>query len=95
MRWVKPLDTQMLAEISASHALIVTVEDHVIQGGAGSAVAEALHEMGASNTVLQLGHPDRWIEHGEQVDLLASLGLNADGIEAAVRQRSIALGMAA
>jgi 1-deoxy-D-xylulose-5-phosphate synthase len=95
MRWVKPLDTELLAEIAASHRLLVTVEDHVIQGGAGSAVAEALHAMGASNPLLQLGHPDRWVEHGEQGDLLASLGLDAAGIARSVVARMPALAVSA
>lgn len=85
MRWVKPLDTELLAELASSHTLLVSIEDHVVQGGAGSAVSEALHAAGASCRLLQLGHPDRWIEHGEQGELLASLGLDAAGIEAAAR----------
>jgi 1-deoxy-D-xylulose-5-phosphate synthase len=87
MRWVKPLDTALLKELQASHPLLVTVEDHVVQGGAGSAVAEALHAQGSRAALLQLGHPDRWIEHGEQAELLTSLGLDAAGIAASIRQR--------
>lgn len=91
MRWVKPLDTALLAELAGRHRLIVTVEDHVIQGGAGSAVMQALHALGLSCPVLQLGHPDRWIEQGEQAELLASLGLDAPGMESAIRAKLLAM----
>jgi 1-deoxy-D-xylulose-5-phosphate synthase len=75
--------------------LLVTIEDHVIQGGAGSAVVEALQAMGLNTSVLQLGHPDRWIEHGEQSELLKSIGLDSDGIIQAIQARMGNLGVAA
>lgn len=95
MRWVKPLDIQLLTELAATHRLLVTIEDHVIQGGAGSAVIEALQALGLSCPVLQLGHPDRWIEHGEQSELLASIGLDREGIQQAIEHRLFNLEKAA
>ena len=87
MRWVKPLDVQMLREVAQKHARIVTVEEGCIMGGAGSAVSEALHAMALSPEVLQLGLPDVFIEHGDPVKLLSMQGLDAAGIERSVRQR--------
>jgi 1-deoxy-D-xylulose-5-phosphate synthase len=87
MRWVKPLDTDLLAQVAQEHAQIVTVEEGTIMGGAGSAVMEALQTLGMMRPVLQLGLRDEFIEHGDPVRLLAMQGLDAAGIEAAVRQR--------
>ena len=87
MRWVKPLDTELLAQIAKDHDRIVTVEEGAVMGGAGSAVAEALHAMGLTRPLLQLGLPDVFIEHGDPAKLLAMQGLDAIGIEAAIRQR--------
>lgn len=85
MRFVKPLDTELLVELTASHDLLVTVEDNVIAGGAGSAVGEALAKEGICVPLLQLGLPDRFIEHGSQEDQLAEAGLDVDGILAALQ----------
>ena len=87
MRWVKPLDTEMLQRIAQDHAQIVTVEEGCIMGGAGSAVVEALQQLGLVRPVLQLGLPDAFIEHGDHAQLLAAQGLDAAGIEASIRQR--------
>ena len=87
MRWVKPLDTELLLQVAARHEALVTVEDGALMGGAGSAVAEALNHAGLSLPLLQLGFPDAFIEHGDPVQLLAQLGLDADGIEASIHQR--------
>ena len=87
MRWVKPLDTAMLLEVARTHARVVTVEEGAIMGGAGSAVAEALHAAGVKAELLQLGLPDVFIDHGDPVKLLAMQGLDASGIEAAIRRR--------
>jgi 1-deoxy-D-xylulose-5-phosphate synthase len=95
MRWVKPLDVTLLKELAETHSLLVTIEDHVIQGGAGSAVIEALQAMNMSCPVLQLGHPDRWIEHGEQSELLAQIGLDAEGILQSIHRRQDRMGVAA
>ncbi len=87
MRFVKPLDLALVLELAASHAGLVTLEEGAIMGGAGSAVAEALAAAGVMCALLQLGLPDRFIDHGEQGALLASVGLDAVGIEQAVRTR--------
>ena len=87
MRFVKPLDLALVLELAASHAGLVTLEEGAIMGGAGSAVAEALAAAGVVCALLQLGLPDRFIDHGEQGALLASVGLDAAGIERAVRTR--------
>ncbi|MCM2251480.1 MAG: 1-deoxy-D-xylulose-5-phosphate synthase [Ramlibacter sp.] len=87
MRWAKPLDVDLLLQLAARHEAIVTVEEGCVMGGAGSAVAEALQSAGVSRPVLQLGLPDRFIEHGDPAKLLALQGLDAAGIEASVRQR--------
>jgi len=87
MRWAKPLDTELLLSLAATHDAIVTVEEGVIMGGAGSAVCEALNAAGVTRPVLQLGLPDIFIEHGDPAKLLALQGLDAEGIARAVRQR--------
>jgi len=87
MRWVKPLDTALLLLIASEHSLLVTVEEGAIMGGAGSAVSEALQAANVSISVLHLGLGDEFIEHGDPARLLALQGLDAEGIEAAVRKR--------
>jgi 1-deoxy-D-xylulose-5-phosphate synthase len=87
MRWAKPLDTELLLRIANEHEALVTVEEGCIAGGAGSAVAEALHAAGIEMPVLQLGLPDVFIEHGDPAKLLALQGLDAAGIESSVRDR--------
>ena len=87
MRWAKPLDTELLREVAQSHDALVTVEEHALMGGAGSAVLEALQLMDLQKPVLQLGVADVFTEHGDPVKLLAELGLDAAGIEASIRRR--------
>jgi len=87
MRWAKPLDTELLAQVAREHDRIVTVEEGAIMGGAGSAVMEALQPLGLVRPVLQLGLRDEFIEHGDPAKLLALQGLDAAGIESSVRQR--------
>ncbi len=87
MRWAKPLDLELLLDTAASHDALVTLEEGCIAGGAGSAVLEALGDAQLLCPVLQLGLPDTFIEHGDPVQLLALQGLDAQGIERAVRQR--------
>ncbi len=87
MRFVKPLDTQLIAELSASHQLLVTVEENAVMGGAGSAVNEWLLAEGISLPVLNLGLPDIYVEHAKPAEMLAECGLDAAGIEAAIRAR--------
>ncbi|HYL25361.1 MAG TPA: 1-deoxy-D-xylulose-5-phosphate synthase, partial [Burkholderiales bacterium] len=84
MRFVKPLDVELVKQLAAQHRLIVTVEEHQLMGGAGSAVCEALAAAGIEKRVLLLGLPDRFIDHGDPARLLASVGLDAEGIRAAV-----------
>jgi 1-deoxy-D-xylulose-5-phosphate synthase len=85
MRFVKPLDRELVSELARTHELLVTVEEHQIMGGAGGAVCEALAGMGIEKPVLLLGLPDRFIDHGDPGKLLTSVGLDAAGIEKAVR----------
>ncbi len=85
MRFIKPLDTRLLAELARSHQYFVTLEDHVIAGGAGSAVLEWLASEGLSVPCLTLGLPDRFTQHGPRDRLLADHGLDAAGIIAAIR----------
>ena len=87
MRWAKPLDTELLLSLAHSHDALVTVEEGALMGGAGSAVLEALQDAGINIPVLRLGVPDVFTEHGDPNHILASLGLNAQGIEASVRDR--------
>ena len=87
MRWAKPLDIELLLKVAAEHEALVTVEDGAIMGGAGSAVAEALAAAGILKPLLQLGLPDRFIEHGDPVKLMALQGLDAAGIQTAIAQR--------
>jgi len=86
MRFVKPLDTQLLQSIASTHDLIVTIEENAIAGGAGSGVNEWLLANGHTNQVINLGLPDRFIEHGSTHQLLAECGLDADGIIKAINQ---------
>ncbi|HET9463299.1 MAG TPA: transketolase C-terminal domain-containing protein, partial [Thiobacillus sp.] len=87
MRFVKPLDIDLLRELAQSHRLLVTLEENAVAGGAGAGVAEALAELGIPVPVLHLGLPDTFIEHGDPVRMLAGCGLDAAGIEHAVRRR--------
>jgi 1-deoxy-D-xylulose-5-phosphate synthase len=86
MRFVKPLDVELVKRLAESHSLIVTVEEHQVMGGAGSAVCEALVQQKLNNRVLLLGLPDRFIDHGDPARLLASLGLDAEGIRTAIQK---------
>jgi 1-deoxy-D-xylulose-5-phosphate synthase len=87
MRWAKPLDTELLAQIAASHDALVTVEEGAVMGGAGSAVLEALQDLQQAKPVLVLGIGDVFTEHGDPVKLLAELGLDAAGIQASIEKR--------
>ena len=87
MRFVKPIDRELILQLAAGHDAIVTVEETAIMGGAGSAVTEVLHQEGVAVPVRQLGLPDRFIDHGDQAALLAGVGLDAAGIERSIRAR--------
>jgi 1-deoxy-D-xylulose-5-phosphate synthase len=87
MRFVKPLDVALVEDLARSHDALVTVEEGCAMGGAGSAVAEALHAAGVQTPVLMLGFKDEFVEHGDPAKLLALLGLDAEGIERSILQR--------
>ena len=84
MRFVKPLDESLVAEIAATHRAIVTLEENAVAGGAGSAVLEVLERLGSALPVLQVGLPDHFIEHGSREDNLAAAGLDAASVRAAI-----------
>ena len=87
MRFVKPLDEALVLRLATTHELVVTVEENVLEGGAGSAVLESLAAQGVEVPVLQLGLPDHFVEHGDPAQLLADCGLDAPGIARAIRER--------
>jgi 1-deoxy-D-xylulose-5-phosphate synthase len=87
MRFVKPLDVALVRQLAQDHDCLVTVEEGCTMGGAGSAVAEALAAEGIVKPLLILGLPDRFIDHGDPALLLASVGLDAHGIGASIRER--------
>jgi 1-deoxy-D-xylulose-5-phosphate synthase len=87
MRFVKPLDVELVKRLAKEHDYLVTVEEGCTMGGAGSAVAEALASEGIVKPLLILGLPDRFIDHGDPGVLLASVGLDAHGIGKSIRER--------
>ena len=87
MRFVKPVDADLIRELAATHEAFVTVEEHVVMGGAGSACLEALAEAGLTRPVQMLGLPDRCIDHGDHALLLRLEGLDGPGIERQIRAR--------
>ena len=87
MRFVKPLDHNLIEEISQDYKLIVTIEDNVIAGGAGSAVNEYLLSLNTNARVLNLGLPDEFIEHGDQEQQKILNGLDASGIEKSIEEK--------
>jgi 1-deoxy-D-xylulose-5-phosphate synthase len=87
MRFVKPLDAELLLRMATDHELLVTVEENTVQGGAGSAVAECLIAQGIAMPLLQLGLPDSFIEQGEPAKMLIDCGLDAAGIIASINNK--------
>jgi 1-deoxy-D-xylulose-5-phosphate synthase len=87
MRFVKPLDEALVQELAEQHDLLVTLEENAIAGGAGSAVCEFLNTGLINLPVLQLGLPDRFVDHGKHQELLSECGLDAEGIEQAIADR--------
>ena len=85
MRFAKPIDEALLHELAKTHEHFVTVEDHAIMGGAGSAVNEFMQQHGYTLSVLNIGIPDQFLEHGTQAEIYAQLGLDANGIERSIR----------
>ena len=87
MRFIKPLDESLLEEINNNYKLIVTNEDNVMAGGAGSAVNEHLIKLNSSSKILNLGLPDQFIEHGDQEQQKILNGLDANGIEKSIKEK--------
>lgn len=87
MRFVKPMDAELVVELASTHNLLVTLEDGAVQGGAGSAVLEVLAESKIKSQVLTIGIPDRYIDHASPAEQYADCGLDAEGILASVKQR--------
>jgi len=87
MRFIKPLDTELVKSLAANNQLLVTIEENALQGGAGSAVNEYLLSQAMDCELINLGLPDRFVEHGSSAQLLAECGLDAEGIIAAIKQR--------
>jgi 1-deoxy-D-xylulose-5-phosphate synthase len=87
MRFVKPLDVDLLLRLAEDHSAIVTVEENVVAGGAGSAAAEAMSAAGITMPMLHLGLPDRFPDHGDPAAILTECGLDAPGITGAIERR--------
>jgi len=87
MRFVKPLDTQAIIDACERHDLIVTLEENAVAGGAGSGVAEFIHQNGIQADLLLLGLPDIFVDHGRPEDLLAQCGLDEKGILKSIQTR--------
>ena len=87
MRFVKPLDKDLIRNLAESHELLVTLEENAIAGGAGAAVNEYLAELNLSTSVLNLGLPDSFIDHGKHEDMLTACGLDSEGVLNSIRQR--------
>jgi 1-deoxy-D-xylulose-5-phosphate synthase len=86
MRFVKPLDEELIVSLAARHRALVTLEENAVQGGAGSAVGELLAAEGSQVPLLQLGIPDRFIEHGSREGCLAAAGLDAPSLSASIER---------
>jgi 1-deoxy-D-xylulose-5-phosphate synthase len=84
LRFIKPIDEELIVRIAGTHRALVTVEENVVAGGAGSAVDECLSALGLVMPILHLGIPDRFIEHGTREDCLAAAGLDAASVETAI-----------
>lgn len=87
MRFVKPLDSELVLRMAREHTLLVTIEENTLQGGAGSAVAECLAQHGVVVSLLHLGLPDRFVEQGDPAKMLADCGLDATGITVSIRNK--------
>ncbi len=95
MRFVKPLDGELIEELADTHELVVTIEENAVMGGAGSGVNEHLAAAGKSIPLLNLGLGDSYLEHASREECLAEAGLDAEGIARQVRERMQALGLGA
>ena len=85
MRFVKPLDEALIKKLAGSHDLLVTIEENVVMGGAGSGVNELLADYGLNTHILNLGLPDEHIDHGNPATMLSDCGLDKDGIVNAIK----------
>jgi 1-deoxy-D-xylulose-5-phosphate synthase len=86
MRFIKPLDEKLIDQLAATHQILVTLEENVVMGGAGSGVNEYLVSCGRQIRVLNLGLPDRYLDHASHQEQLAEAGLDFDGILAAIQR---------
>ena len=93
MRFVKPLDEKLIGELAAKNQLIVTVEESAVMGGAGSAINELLVETNTSIQTLNLGLPDKFLEHGKPSEMLDQIGLNCEGIIQAIKRKQRECGL--
>ena len=87
MRFVKPLDEELIGDLATTHQLVVSIEENTLLGGAGSAINEFLLTENYSIPVLNLGLPDRFLDHGKIADMLAAVGLDANGVVQAIQKK--------
>lgn len=87
MRFVKPIDEELIGDMATSHQLIVTIEENTTMGGAGSAVNEFLISANYQIPILNLGLPDKFLEHGKVAEMLANVGLDAGSITNAIKKK--------
>ena len=85
MRFIKPIDRELISELAREHSLLISVEENALIGGAGAEVARVLEEIGSPAQFVRMGLPDRFIDHGDQAHLLAEVGLDKEGIVRTVR----------
>ena len=85
MRFVKPIDRELIIELAREHSLLISVEENALIGGAGAEVARVLEEIHSPARLVRLGLPDRFIDHGDQARLLAEIGLDQAGIVRSAR----------
>ena len=93
MRFVKPLDEELISELASNHQLVVTVEESAVMGGAGSAVNEFLTQTSTPIQTLNLGLPDKFLEHGKPSDMLDEINLNCEGIIQAIKNKQNECGL--
>jgi 1-deoxy-D-xylulose-5-phosphate synthase len=91
LRFIKPLDTDLISKLASTHDLIVTIEENALMGGAGTAVLEAMQTLNLSTPTLCLGLPDTFIEHGVHETMLAECGLDGIGIINAIKEKLVNL----
>ena len=93
MRFVKPLDEELISKLAANHQLVVTVEESAVMGGAGSAVNEFLTQTSTPIQTLNLGLPDKFLEHGKPSEMLDEINLNCEGIIQAIKNKQNECGL--